>query len=483
MSGLAACSLVNAGKGYNLDSKKQNKLWGGRFTAPTDELVEEFTASINFDKRLYAEDIAGSIAHARMLARCQIVSQSDVDALITALNQIKVEIESGNFVFSVALEDIHMNIESRLGEIVGPEIAGRLHTGRSRNDQVALDLRLFLCNQLQQVNSLVLDLISALVDQAEIYQKVIMPGFTHLQQAQPVLFSHHLLAYVEMLRRDYDRLSDCRKRLSLSPLGSGALAGSSFPLDRQMVADELGFSGLTANSLDAVSDRDGVAEALFDFSLLMVHLSRFCEELVLWSSVQFNFITLSDSFCTGSSIMPQKKNPDVPELIRGKSGRVVGSLVSLLMTLKSLPLAYNKDMQEDKEPLFDALDTVVGSLRIMTSMIKEMQVNAKILAQQAGAGFSTATEIADYLVRKGLPFRSAHEVVGRVVAYCEQHGLIFTDLDISQWQQFSLLIDEDLFAFLAPQDAVAAKNLYGGTARNRVLEQIKLVKLFLEQNK
>ena len=418
-----------------MESKKQNKLWGGRFTAPTDKLVEEFTASIGFDKRLYAEDIAGSIAHARMLSSQQIISQSDTDALIAALKQIKGEIEAGEFNFSIALEDIHMNIESRLGEIVGTESAGRLHTGRSRNDQVALDLRLFLRRQLQQVNRLIVELIVVLVDKAEVNLKVIMPGFTHLQQAQPVLFSHHLLAYVEMLKRDYDRLSGCYDRLSLSPLGSGALAGSSFPLDRQMVAEELGFSGITANSLDAVSDRDGVAEALFAFSLLMVHLSRFCEELVLWSTVQFNFITLSDSFCTGSSIMPQKKNPDVPELIRGKSGRVLGSLVSLLVTLKSLPLAYNKDMQEDKEPLFDALDTVVGSLRIMAAMVKEMQVNVGTLAEQAGAGFSTATEIADYLVRKGLPFRSAHEIVGRVVSFCEQKNLIFTDLTISQWHQ------------------------------------------------
>jgi len=462
-----------------VESQKKNKLWGGRFTAPTDKLVEEFTASIDFDKRLYAEDIAGSIAHARMLASQQIISQSDADALIVALKQVKEEIEAGKFIFSIALEDIHMNIESRLGEIVGVEIAGRLHTGRSRNDQVALDLRLFLRHQLHQVNLLILEFITVLVDQAEVNQKVIMPGFTHLQQAQPVLFSHHLLAYVEMLKRDYDRLSGCYERLSLSPLGSGALAGSSFPLDRQMVAEELGFSGITANSLDAVSDRDGVAEALFTFSLLMVHLSRFCEELVLWSTVQFNFITLSDSFCTGSSIMPQKKNPDVPELIRGKSGRVIGSLVSLLVTLKSLPLAYNKDMQEDKEPFFDALDTVVGSLRIMTAMVKEMQVNVGILAEQAGAGFSTATEIADYLVRKGLPFRSAHEIVGRVVFYCEQNNLIFTGLSIDQWHKFSDLFQEDLFVLLAPQNAVDAKNLFGATSHNRVVEQIDLVRQFV----
>ncbi len=457
--------------------KVKQKLWGGRFTAPTDELVEEFTASINFDKRLYAEDIAGSMAHARMLGRQNIIPASDVGPIINGLQQIKDEIEQGEFNFSVALEDIHMNIESRLGEIIGPEIAGRLHTGRSRNDQVALDLRLYLRRQLEKVEGLIADLIRVLLDKAEAEIEVIMPGFTHLQQAQPVLFAHHLLAYVEMFKRDSGRLCDCRKRLNLSPLGSGALAGSSFALDRQSVAKELGFSGITANSLDAVSDRDGVAEALFDFSLLMIHLTRFCEELVLWSSVQFNFITLSDSFCTGSSIMPQKKNPDVPELIRGKSGRVVGSLVNLLMTLKSLPLAYNKDMQEDKEPFFDALDTVVGSLRIMVPMIREMRVNKEVMARQAGAGFSTATEIADYLVRKGLPFRAAHEIVGKVVAFCEVNELIFTELTLAQWGEFSQLFAEDIFALLAPQDAVDAKNLYGGTATSRVLEQIRRLRV------
>ncbi len=463
--------------------KSTQKLWGGRFSAPTDELVEEFTASINFDKRLYAEDIAGSIAHATMLGRQKIIPATDVQPLIDGLEQIRNEIESGEFEFSIALEDIHMNIESRLGEIVGPEIAGRLHTGRSRNDQVALDFRLYIRRQLLNVEELVYDFIKVLVDKAETEIDVIMPGFTHLQQAQPVLFAHHLLAYVEMFKRDAERLGDCRKRLDYSPLGSGALAGSSFALDRESVARDLGFSGVTANSLDAVSDRDGVAEALFDFSLLMIHLTRFCEELVLWSSVQFNFITLSDSFCTGSSIMPQKKNPDVPELIRGKSGRVVGSLVNLLITLKSLPLAYNKDMQEDKEPFFDALDTVVGSLRIMAPMINEMRVNKEVMARQAGAGFSTATEIADYLVRKGLPFRSAHAVVGKAVAFCEAHNLIFTDLSISQWLEFSDLFAEDLFVLLSPIDAVDAKDLYGGTARIQVAEQIELARKYLDSVK
>ncbi len=463
--------------------KTIQKLWGGRFTAPTDELVEEFTASINFDKRLYAEDIAGSIAHAKMLGRQQIIPASDVQPLVNGLEQIRTEIEEGRFEFSIALEDIHMNIESRLGEIVGPEIAGRLHTGRSRNDQVALDFRLYIRRQLLKVEALIFDLIKVLVDKAEADIDVIMPGFTHLQQAQPILFAHHLLAYVEMFKRDAGRLTDCRKRLDFSPLGSGALAGSSFALDRESVAHDLGFSGATANSLDAVSDRDGVAEALFDFSLLMIHLTRFCEELVLWSSVQFNFITLSDSFCTGSSIMPQKKNPDVPELIRGKSGRVVGSLVNLLMILKSLPLAYNKDMQEDKEPFFDALDTVVGSLRIMSPMIAEMRINVDVMARQAGAGFSTATEIADYLVRKGLPFRSAHAVVGKAVAFCEAHDLQFTDLSIAQWHDFSDLFAEDLFVLLSPIDAVNAKDLFGGTAHNQVSQQIKRVRKYLDMVK
>ena len=457
------------------------KPWGGRFSQPTDELVEEFTASINFDKLLYNEDISGSIAHAQMLASCGIISDADASAIVAGLQQIRSEIESGEFVFSEALEDIHMNIESRLGEIIGRETAGRLHTGRSRNDQVALDLRLFLKNRLGDIARQLLSLIQAFKELASANIDVVMPGFTHLQQAQPVLFAHHLLAYVEMFKRDYQRLRQTRERLDFSPLGSGALAGSSFPLDRKMVADALGFNGLTANSLDAVSDRDGVAESLFGFSLIMVHLTRFCEELVLWSTVQFNFITLSDSFCTGSSIMPQKKNPDVPELIRGKAGRVIGSLVSILYLLKSLPLAYNRDLQEDKEPLFDAANTVYSSLRIMTSLVANLAVNREIMEAQAGEGFSTATEIADYLVRKGMPFRSAHAVVGNVVAHCEKHKLKFTDLSLADWESFSPLFDFEIMKLLAPEDAVRAKNLFGGTAPEQVRRQIDLVERFLEQ--
>ncbi|HDS16346.1 MAG TPA: argininosuccinate lyase [Proteobacteria bacterium] len=459
---------------------RNKKLWGGRFNAPTDELVEEFTASIEFDRRLFQEDIDGSMAHARMLGKQGIISVNDSQRLIEGLEQIRREIMSGTFVFLTSLEDIHMNIESRLAEIIGPEIAGRLHTGRSRNDQVALDLRLYMRRRIPEIQRFLLDLILGLVDQAEKYKSVVMPGFTHLQTAQPVLFAHHLLAYVEMLRRDFSRLEDCHARLNVSPLGSGALAGSSFALDRKAVAEELGFAGLTANSLDAVSDRDGVAELLFIFSLLMLHLSRFCEELVLWSSVQFRYVTLSDGFCTGSSIMPQKKNPDVPELIRGKTGRVTGALVSLLMTLKSLPLAYNKDLQEDKEPLFDALDTVVACLRIMTPMIQQMEVHAEVMLAQAGAGFSNATEIADYLVRKGLPFRQAHEIVGRSVSFCEARGLSFTELKLSDWRSFSDLFEADIFNYLGPLDAVNAKNIYGGTAMAQVEEQILRVRGFIQ---
>ena len=455
------------------------KPWGGRFNAPTAKVVEEFTASINFDREFYAEDIAGSIAHARMLASQGIISEDDARAMVSGLEQIRDEIEAGRFNFSVALEDIHMNIEHRLGELIGPETAGRLHTGRSRNDQVALDLRLFLRRRIRRVSGLLLDLVTALVDQAETHLSVVMPGFTHLQQAQPVLFSHHLLAYVEMFKRDHQRLYDIEKRCNINPLGSGALAGSSFPLNREMVARELEMAGITANSLDAVSDRDSALETLFALSLIMVHLSRFCEELILWSTVQFDFITLSDGFCTGSSIMPQKKNPDVPELIRGKSGRVVGSLVSLLMLMKSLPLAYNKDMQEDKEPLLDALATVEGSLQIMADMVREMKVKADRMQSQAGAGFSTATEVADYLVRKGLPFRQAHEIVGQVVSYCENRSKGLPDLELSEWRQFSSLFDDDLFVLLTPEDAVNAKDIPGGTATRQVAGQIAAVRKFL----
>ncbi len=452
------------------------KPWGGRFKAKTDKLVEEFTASIGFDRRLYREDIRGSIAHCRMLAACGILKAEEAERIIAGLRAVEEEIAAGKFPFSVPLEDIHMNIESRLGELIGADLAGRLHTARSRNDQVALDIRLYLKKELEEVRRRLHALILAFIGQAEQTREVVMPGFTHLQQAQPVLMAHHLLAYVEMFSRDYQRLQDVEKRLDQSPLGSGALAGTSFAIDRHQVAAELGFAGLTANSMDAVSDRDGVLETLFAAALIMVHLSRICEELVLWSSTQFNFIVLADSFCTGSSIMPQKKNPDVPELIRGKCGRVVGSLVALLMTMKSLPLAYNKDMQEDKEPLFDALDTVKGSLAVMAPMVASMSVNREVLAAQAEEGFATATEIADYLVRRGLPFRQAHEVVGRLVARCLERGQCFRDLTLAEWREFSPLFDAEVLSLLGAADAVASKDVYGGTAMNQVEKQLARLK-------
>ena len=454
-----------------------HKPWGGRFSQQTDKLVEEFTASIDFDQRLYNEDIQGSIAHCRMLSACGIIASEEADRIISGLQAIREEIEKGAFVFSVPLEDIHMNIESRLSELIGPGLAGKLHTARSRNDQVALDIRLYLKKEISGIKNLLKGLIHALISKAEATKDVVMPGFTHLQQAQPVLFAHHLLAYVEMFSRDYQRLENVGKQVDSLPLGAGALAGTSFPIDRQKVADELGLSGLTANSMDAVSDRDGVLEMLFSGALIMLHLSRFCEELVLWSSVQFNFITLADSFCTGSSIMPQKKNPDVPELVRGKCGRVFGDLVSLLVTMKSLPLAYNKDMQEDKEPLFDCLDTVKGSLAIMAPLVTSMTVNRKRMAAQAEYGFSTATEIADYLVRRGLPFRQAHEIVGNVVAYCLEKGLQFKDMALDDWQRFSDCFDEQVVSLLSAEDAVCSKNVYGGTAPQQVQQQLERLKL------
>jgi argininosuccinate lyase len=461
--------------------ESNKKLWGGRFTLPTSRIVEEFTASIQFDAQLYAEDISGSIAHARMLSAQAIISGSDAEKIIAGLLQIKQEIENGSFEFKVELEDIHMNIEARLAEIIGSDIAGRLHTGRSRNDQVALDLRLYMRRHILRTMSLLLSLLKVLRAQAKSNINVIMPGFTHLQQAQPILFSHHLLAYVEMIRRDFQRFEELYKRVNISPLGSGALAGSSFPLDRQQVAEELQFAAITANSLDAVSDRDAASEFIFYASLLMVHLSRFCEELILWSTVQFDFVELSDDYCTGSSIMPQKKNPDVPELIRGKTGRVFGDLISILTMLKALPLAYNKDMQEDKEPLFDAVDTIEKSLFIVTGMIEKIELKSDNLSRFAGSRFSTATEVADYLVRKGMPFRKAHGVVGRIVAHCESEKLTFVDLSLDDWRKFSDLFEDDIFTMISPSASIEAKNLYGGTATSQVLLQIQKVGEFIAQ--
>jgi len=447
------------------------KLWGGRFSQPTDKFVEEFTASIQFDQRLYRYDIQGSIAHCRMLAKQKIIQPDESDVIVTGLREILAEIERGEFEFSVAREDIHMNIEARLIEKVGP-VGGKLHTARSRNDQVALDVRLYLRDEVDAIREALGKLQQALLGQAENHLDVIMPGYTHLQTAQPILFAHHLLAYVEMFARDAGRLKDLRARLNVLPLGAGALAGTTFPIDREWVAQQLGFDGVTRNSLDSVSDRDFAIEFCSFAALTMMHLSRLAEELVLWSSADFAFVDLSDSFCTGSSIMPQKKNPDVPELVRGKTGRVYGNLVSLLTLMKSLPLAYNKDMQEDKEPLFDTIDTVRGSLKVFAEMIAQMTVNAARMRAAAARGFSTATDVADYLVRKGLPFRQAHEVVGKTVRYCVESGKDLPELTLEEFRQFSKKIEADIFAAVTLEASVNARQATGGTARTAVEREI-----------
>jgi len=451
------------------------KLWGGRFTQPTDKFVEDFTASIAFDQRLYRYDIQGSKAHAEMLGRQGIITVAEAQQIIAGLDEILVDIEAGKIEFSVALEDIHMNVEARLIERIGA-VGGKLHTGRSRNDQVALDIRLYLRDEIDIILDYLAALEAALLKQAEGNLNVIMPGYTHLQTAQPVLYSHHMLAYREMIARDRSRLTDLRDRFNVLPLGAGALAGTTFPIDREWVAGQLGFDGVTRNSLDSVSDRDFAIEFCSFAAILMMHLSRFSEELILWSSADFNFVELTDAFCTGSSIMPQKKNPDVPELVRGKTGRVYGNLVSLLTLMKSLPLAYNKDMQEDKEPLFDTIDTVKGSLKIFADMIAEMRVKADNMRIAAARGFSTATDVADYCVRKGLPFRQAHEVVGKTVRYCVETGKDIPELSLDEFRQFSELIEADIYDFVTLEASVNARQATGGTATKAVQREIERIK-------
>jgi argininosuccinate lyase len=449
----------------------QDKLWGGRFSQPTDKFVEEFTASIDFDKRMYRYDIQGSIAHCRMLAKQSIIAAGEAEVIIRGLESILADIEAGNFTFSVALEDIHMNVEARLIERIGP-VGGKLHTARSRNDQVAVDVRLYLRDELATILGYLDALQESLLAQAEGNLDTVMPGFTHLQTAQPILFAHHMLAYFEMFKRDAGRLKDCTGRLNHLPLGAGALAGTTFPIDREYVAELLGFEGVTRNSLDSVSDRDFALEFCAAASILMMHLSRLSEELILWSSADFDFVELSDAFCTGSSIMPQKKNPDVPELVRGKTGRVYGNLVSLLTLMKSLPLAYNKDMQEDKEPLFDTIDTVKGSLKVFADMIAQMRVKKESMRTAAARGFSTATDVADYCVRKGLPFRQAHEVVGKTVRYCIETGKDIPELTLEEFRQFSPLIGTDIYAHVTLEASVNARRATGGTAREAVEREI-----------
>ncbi|SEL22875.1 argininosuccinate lyase [Atopomonas hussainii] len=448
-------------------SQHTNQSWGGRFSEPVDAFVARFTASVDFDKRLYKHDIQGSIAHATMLAKVGVLSDAERDTIIDGLNAIRGEIEAGNFDWRVDLEDVHMNIEAKLTERIG--ITGKkLHTGRSRNDQVATDIRLWLREEIDVILAEISRLQDGLLSQAEQHAEVIMPGFTHLQTAQPVTFGHHLLAWFEMLSRDYERLVDCRKRVNRMPLGSAALAGTTYPIERSITCELLGFEAISGNSLDGVSDRDFAIEFCAAASLAMMHLSRFSEELVLWTSAQFNFIDLPDRFCTGSSIMPQKKNPDVPELVRGKSGRVYGHLMGLLTLMKSQPLAYNKDNQEDKEPLFDAVDTLRDSLRAFADMIPAIQPKVEVMREAARRGFSTATDLADYLVRKGLPFRDCHEIVGKAVKYGVDSGKDLAEMSLDELRQFSEQITDDVFAVLTLEGSVGARDHIGGTAPKQV---------------
>jgi len=449
-------------------SSEQNKLWGGRFTEPTDAFVEAFTASVQFDQRMYRQDIAGSRAHARMLTKVGVLTEDDLSNLLKGLDQIEQEIAEGKFEWSIAREDVHMNIEARLTEIVG-DAGKRLHTGRSRNDQVATDIRLYLREQIAHAIGEIRRLQTGLLDLAEREASTIMPGFTHLQVAQPVTFGHHMLAWFENMQRDAGRFQDCLNRLNVSPLGAAALAGTTFPIDRHLTAELLNFDDVCRNSLDAVSDRDFAIEFCAASAILTTHLSRFSEELILWASAQFDFIDLPDRFCTGSSIMPQKKNPDVPELVRGKTGRVNGNLISLLTLMKSQPLAYNKDNQEDKEPLFDTIDTVLGCLRAFADMIPAIAPKKENMYAAAKQGFSTATDLADYLVVKGLPFRDAHEVVGKAVALGVETRRDLSEMALDELQAFSDIIQQDVFDVLTLEGSVAARNHIGGTAPEQVL--------------
>lgn len=459
--------------------KDTNQAWGGRFNEATDAFVARFTASVNFDQRLARHDIQGSIAHATMLAKVGVLTDDELHSIQTGLAEILTEIEDGNFEWSEALEDVHMNVEAALTAKIG--ITGKkLHTGRSRNDQVATDIRLWLRDEIDAISPELVRLQQGILDLAEQEADTIMPGFTHLQTAQPVTFGHHLMAWFEMLVRDHSRLQDCRKRLNQSPLGAAALAGTTYPIDRNMTAELLGFNAPTRNSLDSVSDRDFAIEFCAFASMLLTHLSRASEELILWTSAQFNFIEMPDRFCTGSSIMPQKKNPDVPELVRGKTGRVNGHLIALLTLMKSQPLAYNKDNQEDKEPLFDAVDTVKDCLRAFADMIPAIQSKSDNMEEAARRGFSTATDLADYLVRKGIPFRDSHEIVGKSVAYGLAENKDLSEMTLAELQQFSDIIEDDVFEVLTLEGSVSARNHIGGTAPEQVRAAVQAARDMLK---
>jgi argininosuccinate lyase len=453
-------------------SEQDNKLWGGRFNEPTDAFVEAFTASIGFDQRLYLHDIEGSRAHARMLEKVGVLSKEECQDIIDGLAQVQHEIEGGKLQWSVSLEDIHMNVEARLTALIG-DTGKKLHTGRSRNDQIATDIRLYLREEIDLIIAELRRFQTGLVDLAEREADTILPGFTHLQVAQPISFGHHMLAWFEMLQRDVERMQDCRRRVNILPLGSAALAGTTYPVDREYTARLLGFERPSRNSLDSVADRDFAIEFNAAASLIMMHLSRFSEELVIWTSAQFDFIRLPDRFCTGSSIMPQKKNPDVPELVRGKAGRVFGHLVSLLTLMKSQPLAYNKDNQEDKEPLFDTVDTLRGSLRAFADMMPAIETKKDSMRRAALQGFSTATDLADYLVRKGIPFRDAHEIVGKSVAYGVETGKDLAEMSLEELRQFNEGIEQDVFEVLTLEGSVSARSHLGGTAPEQVRQQVQ----------
>ena len=446
------------------------KLWGGRFQKNTDKKVDDFNSSIRFDKRMYKQDIKGSVAHATMLGKQNIIPKEDSDKIVAELKNILKDIEDGKVEFEIDAEDIHMNIEKILIERIG-DAGKRLHTGRSRNDQVALDIRMYLMDETADIEEMLIHTLNVLVDLASDHTETIMPGYTHLQKAQPVTFAHHLMAYFEMFKRDLSRLRDCRKRTNVMPLGSGALAGTTYPLDREFVASELGFDAVTMNSLDGVSDRDFVIELANCLALVMMHLSRFCEELILWSSNEFSFVEMDDAFSTGSSIMPQKKNPDVAELIRGKAGRVYGHLMGLLTTMKGIPLAYNKDMQEDKEPIFDSIDTVKLCLPVFCDMIATMTVKKDNMLKGSKGGFTNATDVADYLVKKGLPFREAHAVVGRMVFYSIEHDKALDDLTMDEFKEFSDIIEDDIYNAISMETCVNDRKVIGGPAKEVVEKQ------------
>jgi argininosuccinate lyase len=456
-------------------SQQTNQSWGGRFSQPTDEFVKIFGASVFFDKILAPYDIAGSKAHAIMLQEVGLLTKDEKEQILTGLEQILNEINTDKFQWSVTLEDVHMNIESRLTQLIG-NAGKKLHTGRSRNDQVATDIRLYLRDQVDDILAEINRLQHSLLKLAEQEYKTILPGFTHLQAAQPVSFGHHLMAYFEMLSRDVERLKDTRKRMNTMPLGSAALAGTTYPINRERTAELLGFNRICLNSLDAVSDRDFAIEFLATASIIMMHLSRFSEELILWSSAQFNFIELSDSFCTGSSIMPQKKNPDVPELVRGKTGRVYGNLTSMLTIMKAQPLAYNKDNQEDKEPLFDSVDTLKACLRVFADMLPTIEVHRDVMHNSCKKGYTTATDLADYLVNKGLAFRDAHSVVGKSVAYAINQQKDLAELSLAELQKFDKRIENDVFNILSLEGSLAGRNHLGGTAPNQVKQAIQNAK-------